>query len=164
MSVMHFVGPTFALDVPTDWTVLSIPQYQTIFLSPQASAGWRASFIVTLRARDKNEASTPHELVKAVLAAYLETGEAHNTPATVLEEGPFAFGDVEGYGGKVQFTDPQTGQAVRQTMAVAFYQEMAHVFSATRPAEGDAALLGKVDAIFERMFETLRFQEARLEA
>jgi hypothetical protein len=161
---MRFVGPTFTLDVPTDWFVLSAPQYQTTFLSPQAKEGWRASFIITLRALDQNETPTPREFIEAAMAAYRAAGETHDSPTEVLETGTLPFGDMEGHYGRVQFADPQTGQAVCQTVAVAFYREMAHVFSATRVADGDAALLDKVDAIFEQMFASLRFQEARLEA
>ena len=44
---MRFIGPAFVLDVPTDWFVFSAPGYQTAFLSPKTPEGWRASFVVT---------------------------------------------------------------------------------------------------------------------
>ena len=163
VNTMRFIGPAFVLDVPTDWFVLSAPGYQTTLLSPKTSEDWRASFVITHYALEDNDV-TPAEFLTTTMQAIQSVQAAENAPLTFDEPQPIAFGDVEGAKSVVQTVDSQSGEQVTQQIAVAFYEDMAYIFNASRPATGAPELLEKVDAIFEAMFGSLRFQEARLEA
>ncbi len=160
---MRFIGPAFVLDVPTDWFVFSAPGYQTAFLSPKTPEGWRASFVVTHYAPER-EGEGPAAFLTATMQALQAAKAAENTPLTFDEPQPAMFGDVEGARSTIRTRDPQSGLSIIQQLAVVFYEGVAYIFNAGRPVEGAPELLEKIDARFEEMFGSLRFQEARLEA
>ena len=50
MTFMNFQGPTFTMQVPTDWFINSSPQFQAIFTSPKDSNSdvW-ANLLISIR-------------------------------------------------------------------------------------------------------------------
>ena len=162
-ELMRFVGPTFELNVPTDWFVLAAPQYQTMFLSPQTAEGWRANLTITLRPLE-DDTSTPQQFLESILQPVPVTEEEQTGLLEVLEQGAMKIGGIDGVYGIRRITNSETGEVAHQRIVIAVHDDTIYIFGATRPTDGDTALLEKVDAIFEQMFVSLRFQEAVLEA
>ena len=50
MKLMHFQGPKFLMQVPTDWLISSTPQFQAIFTAPDDGGSIHGNVVVSIRA------------------------------------------------------------------------------------------------------------------
>src|SRR5690606_11660884 len=50
MEFMTFNGPTFVINMPTNWFVSATAQYQAIFTDPMPQDGFQANLMISIRA------------------------------------------------------------------------------------------------------------------
>lgn len=158
MATMWFAGPSFGLEVPTDWFAFASPEHQTVFLSPPTAEGERANLTITLR--PASPGLTAEQFTDALAQAAAQIG----LQPEVLSRETIALGEQRGLEVVQRFLTPQGGGPALQRQVVAVHGGFAYVLSATRPTTMAEALGAHVDAIFARMFGTFTFRDAVLEA
>lgn len=161
MTTMTFVGPSFVLEVPTDWFVFSSPQYQTMFLSPPTEDGQRANWTITIQPRENNV--TPQQYAKLLHQAYTQSGQARD----ISEEGAISLSEHSAYRTVATLRqeneeDDEEQPEIVQQEVVVVVGDMIYVLQAVRPAHLDEALRDRLDSVFATMFDTLQFKLATL--
>lgn len=153
---MKFIGPSFVLDIPTDWFALSSPQYQTMFLSPPTDDGQRANLTITIKPQD--EAITAEQFAGVLQQAYQQL----NTAVDIHRQEAIQIGNVPGHLTVATLVNGETGSTVFQQQVVAVHDTLIYALIAARPADLDEGLAAQLDDLLAGMLESFRFEEARL--
>jgi hypothetical protein len=90
MTTLHFQGPDFSLQVPSDWFNTAAPQIQAMFIAPPRQ-GVRANLMITLRPLDADIA-----LAEIVISS-LDTQKKEYAEFELLENGEYRQGDLIGH-------------------------------------------------------------------
>lgn len=156
MATMQFDGPTFALDVPTDWFAVSAPEYQTAFLSPPDARGQRASFTVAIR--PLLEQVTARQFAEAIGQSYDQLDVSYE----VLSGEAARLGEIEGYATTSLISSAEGSALLRQQQIVAVTDELIYVLIASCPADLPEPAAEVIERSFATMFGTFAFRQAAL--
>lgn len=90
MQLMTFLGPTFTMEIPTNWFVAASAQYQAIFTDPHIDDGFQSNMVVSIRTVQENVgtldvAASAKETQRAEYPAYeiMDETVRQTTPVTV---------------------------------------------------------------------------------
>jgi hypothetical protein len=145
MSKMLFLGPTFTLEVPTDWFVMATPQYQAVFTDPQEVDGFQANVAIAIRPVEEQVSIT-------AVAESAKLTQTKEYPAyRVLEEETF---DQIPPAIKRTYVwhHPKLGTDIKQTQYFYLQDDRLYTLTATRLAE--SANVDSVDDIVNHMIDT----------
>lgn len=156
MATMQFDGPTFALVVPTDWFVVSAPEYQTAFLAPPDARGQRASFTIAIRPLPGPV--TAQQFAEVITQTYDRLGVTHE----VLSRDVLKLGEVEGHAITSLLSQPDGDTPLRQQQVVAVNDDLIYVLVASRPADLPDPAAEAIDRSFATMFGAFTFRQATL--
>lgn len=156
MDTMHFIGPTFALDVPTDWFVVSSPEYQTAFLAPRDAQGRRASFIVAIKPMSKPV--TAQQFAELIQQTY----DHLDVSREVLDTGEVSLGGVRGYAITSLLSRTEDSARMWQRQVVAVNGDLIYVLVAVRSADLTGPAADVIERSFAAMFDSFAFEEATL--
>ncbi len=158
MDTMHFIGPTFSLDVPTDWFVISSPEYQTAFLAPRDARGHRASFTVAIK--PVLRPVTAQQFAEFIQEIYDQTGVSRE----VLETEEVSLGEVKGYAITFLLSRGEDSVPMWQRQVVAINGDLIYVLVAARLADLTGPAANLIERSFAMMFDSFVFREATLPA
>jgi len=146
MVFMLFQGPGFELEVPTDWLVVSSPDYQAMFLGPKLKSGARANMMVTVR--PVNE-----DVTLEVIAVQARKFQEHEyDDYHVLDETDYTQEGGIAYLRRYEWGSKQGGNRVSQVQGFFLVDNVLFTLTATRTEKKNK----QVDAAFDRMFRSFR--------
>jgi hypothetical protein len=144
---MNFQGPTFHLDIPTDWTITSSPQFQAVFLAPGSGDGLRPNMTISMR--PVQEGVTPAAVAEE--AAQLQ--RQRHADFTVLEESS-AEEKSPSFFRRFRWTNTEQQVSVLQAQVYIVYGGLLYIITTT--STGDAA----IEESFAHMLNTFRLDAA----
>jgi len=156
MATMQFDGPTFVLDVPTDWFAVSAPEYQTAFLAPPDAQGQRASFTIAIR--PLLEQVTARQFAEVIEQTYDQLGVTYQ----LLSQDMVKLGEIEGYATTSLISSAEGSALLRQQQIVAVTDDLIYVLIASRPADLPELAAEVIERDFATMFGTFAFRQAAL--
>lgn len=146
MTTMRFLGPSFVMEVPSTWMVLSSTRYQVMFLSPPTRDGVHVNLNVILQPLKTDFSTFVAEADAALAQTYpdfeLQEAADHTTP--------------DGTPGAYRRATWRNGQTrLLQQQMLFEYDTIAYVVTTLRPLDNpDAAA---VDASFDAMLRSFQF-------
>jgi hypothetical protein len=153
MQWMTFVGPSFLMDVPTDWLLISQPQFQVMFLSPRLEGdGRRVNLTVSVRAIEGEMAEVVETMVKQMAEAY--------TAYELREMGDFSTASgADGLRHDYAWRRVDEDVPVVQRQVFFGDGDLLVTLTGSRPGDLGEEMAELVDGMFTRMFESVRFEE-----
>lgn len=145
MQFMKFYGPTFTLDIPTDWTIGSTNQLQAIFISPSLDNGQRVNLAIALKTIEAGQ--TAQTLGK--LAGEMQ--QENYNDFEVIAESDFTFNERPALEHKFRWVNPNTGDPVIQHQTYLMDDQFIYILTASRPSDLDEKNSQRVDALFEQV-------------
>lgn len=148
MQEMHFQGPGFHMQVPTNWFITSNPQVQVMLVSPSQN-GIRANFMVTLRSLE------PTVTLSSVVASALETQKKEYPEFALLEEGDYTKGQVVGHLHSYKWFNQRHSTLIFQRQVIFVNNQILTSLTTTRTDGVDGS---EVDAVFNRILGSFQFE------
>ncbi len=150
MNYMQFRGPSFTMQVPTNWFVTSSIKFQAMFVAPPAPQGQRANLAISITPLEKDAA------IATVVDAALKTQQKEYPEYQVLQEGEIkeASGEV-GFRRVYTWYNRERETRIRQHQVFFVTAQMLYTLTATRQ-DDDASQF--FDEIFGHMVETFKFE------
>ena len=145
MKTMLFLGPTFTLEVPTDWFVIATAQYQAVFSDPQEVDGFQANVAIAVRSIEA------HVTVEAVAESAKQT-QAKEYPAYRIIEEETSEQTPQAIKRTYVWTHRELGKEIKQTQYFHIEGNRLYTLTATRLA--NSANVDNVDAVVDRMVKT----------
>lgn len=145
MNKMLFLGPTFTMEVPTDWFVMATPQYQAVFTDPQEMDGFQANAAIAVRPVEEQVAVT------AVAESARQTQAKEYPDYRVLEEETLGQ-PLPAIKRTYVWNHPELGKAIKQTQYFCIEKNRLYTITATHLAEATNAR--DIDAIVDHMIKT----------
>jgi hypothetical protein len=145
MNKMLFVGPTFTLEVPTDWFVMATAQYQAVFTDPEEVDGFQANVAIAIRPVEEQVT------VAAVAEAAKQTQAKEYQEYRILDEVTI---DETPPAVKRTYTwkHPELGEDIKQSQYFCLHNGRLYTLTATRLA--NSANVQIVDANINHMIDT----------
>jgi len=148
MTMMDFKGPGFRMQVPTEWYVMSSPQYQAMFLAPPIEGEkLRTNLMVTIRPVNSDVT------IKSVVELAKETQQKEYPGYKILGESPL-IKEADGILIHYKWLNRDNGIPVVQQQAIFIIGSMLYTFTSTRP---DSEAGAQVDGTFNEMIASLKF-------
>jgi|GEM_PF-698242 len=150
---MNFEGPTFTMQVPTNWFITSSPTLQAVFVAPTSVAGnqpVRPNIIVSIR-RLKEETAA-----QTVAAAVKKDQQTQYADYQILKEIDNSADDISGF--SRQYTWHKTGENTRVVQTQTFYvaRKILYTLTGTRSADVEIPV---IDEIFTRMSNSFKVHD-----
>lgn len=147
---MHFQGPSFTLQAPTDWFITSTPQVQAMFIAQPEAGGLRPNVAVTIRPVE--DTVTPRGVAESAREV-----QQHEYPRyTVLEE---LDGEETGqplFLRRYSWFNQSIGVSVLQVQLYCIVSQLLYTVTATRSLEDEES--SRYDDIFRQMIDSLQIQ------
>lgn len=148
MNFMHFQGPNFTLQVPTDWFITSNTDFQAIFIAPPVERGPGSNFAIGVR--NILEPTT----VEVVSRVAREIQEANYPEYSLLDEQEIIVNGVQGFYRRYTWRNPAGMLILQQQVFFVFDDNTIYTLTATRPDNPDGQDAAQLDAAFGAMFES----------
>lgn len=149
MSMMDFKGPGFHLQVPTDWYIMSSPQFQAMFIAPPSKEKMRANLMITLRPLE------PEVTAESIFNLSKETQEKEYAEYEVIKEEEVTTNiEEKGFQRYYRWFNKENQTRVLQRQVMYVFSDMLVTLTATRP---DTEKGKALDPIFEHMVQTFKF-------
>lgn len=142
MPTMNFRGPSFTMQVPTNWFITSSPQFQAMFVAPPASDGLRANLAVAI---------TPvsaEVTVQSVAEAARQNQQKEYAEYEMLAEGSFPTNEGPGFQRQYKWYNRERDVHIMQRQVFYVSGQMLYTLTATRQEIGDAT---EIDQILDQM-------------
>ena len=134
MTWMTFIGPTYTLDIPGDWLIMSSPEFQVMFLGPiEAGDTVRPNLLLAIQRLEAG--STAQE----VAASALEAQQQDYPEFQVLDENDFSEGELTGALRTYTWHNPDQGVYLHQSQAMYVLGQSLYTLTATRGADDPKA-------------------------
>jgi hypothetical protein len=151
MTYMHFQGPTFTMEVPTNWFVSATPQFQALFLASPTQDPVRANLAVSMRPVEKDVT------VEAVAEAAKANQEREYPEYEVLAEVDFTDQGGAGFQRCYQWLNQQHDAEVIQVQTFFVVNQILYTLTATRSKSSASP---ELDDVFDHMVTSFRiFQD-----
>jgi hypothetical protein len=150
MQTMPFFGPTFVLEMPTDWFVGASAQFQATLRSPIPDGNIFPNLVIAIRRLE--EGATLRE----VIASARQTQEKEYPAYTVLSEAPFTTNSVPGIRRRFEWRPPSHEAGVHQQQVMFLAGRQLYVLTTTRAADSENAT--ELDQIFDHMIGSFEFR------
>ena len=147
MNFMSFQGPTFTMQVPSNWFVTSSPKFQAMFVAPPGENGVRANLAVSLTPVKENV--TLEEIVKAARV----TQQKEYPEYQIISEGAVSINSLEGFERIYRWHNQSRGLHVIQRQFFCLVSQVLYTITATRENNEKSEML---DPIFKKMIESFR--------
>ena len=148
MDFMTFLGPTFTMEVPTNWFIASNAQYQAVFTDPSEKNGFQPNLMLSIRPVQANVA------VDAIAESAKQTQSKEYPAYKVLEEQIEA---KEPARVKRVYTwqHPESKQDFQQVQFFTIENQMLYTLTGTRLLNGGEESI--VDKVFNHMINSFEF-------
>jgi hypothetical protein len=147
MNFMNFEGPTFTMEVPTNWFVTSSPQFQALFLAPPGEDTIRTNFAVSMRPVEADVT------VKAVAETARANQEKEYPDYDVLKEVDFTEQGGVGFQRHYRWFNQQQDAEIIQAQTFFVVKQILYTLTATRSVDSD------IDDIFDHMAASFRIMQ-----
>jgi hypothetical protein len=154
----NFQGPTFKLNIPTDWLITSSPDIQAAFVAPAINKGEidvRSNMIVSMRRLKKGVT------INAVADAAKSSQEKEYTDYLLLAEKDLTKDGVAGFQRTFKWHKPDKVVGVLQQQTFFQASNMLYTLTSTRP---DIDSLAEIDLIFGEMVQTFKVELTTIES
>jgi hypothetical protein len=148
MTTLHFQGPGFSLQVPSDWFNTAAPQIQAMFIAPPRQ-GVRANLMITLRPLD--EAVTLEEVVRSSL----ETQKKEYAEFELLEDSEYKHEDLIGHQHYYKWFSKEHNARIVQRQVMFVRDRILTTITTTRT---DFPGVEDLDNTFDTMINSFMFQ------
>jgi hypothetical protein len=145
MKKMLFMGPTFTLEVPTDWFVLATAQYQAVFSDPQEVDGFQANVAIAVR-------SVEAQVTVEAVAESAKQTQAKEYPAYQVIEEIISDQVPSAIRRTYVWRHLESDQEIKQTQFFYIVNGRLYTLTATRLA--NSANVKEVDAVVDHMINT----------
>lgn len=145
MNKMLFLGPTFTLEVPTDWFVIATAHYQAVFTDPQEVDGFQANIAIAVRSIE------PQVTVEAVSESAKQTQAEEYPDYQVIEE-VFSEEIPQAIRRTYVWTHPESGKKIKQTQY--FYIDKNRLYTLTATRLANTANVEEIDVVVDHMIKT----------
>jgi hypothetical protein len=146
MNWMTFVGPTFTLQMPTDWLAMASPQFQAMLAAPGFDGKVRPNLIIAMRqVQDDVTASAVADSTRA-------TQEKEYPEYRVVSEQDYAAEDSQGVLRVYEWHDTAQDKRLRQVQVYFIAGRTLYTITATRAldsTQGEA-----LDQVFNTMLQS----------
>lgn len=159
MPFMRFMGPTFTLDVPTSWAVLSSAQFQVLFVSPPTRGGHQVNFSVMMNPRVDATLLSDYveDILKSQATRYPEFSLLSHTD----------FESLHGVGGirtLIRWLRADLGVVARQVQFFVMDETHIYILTGSRSEAIEADLAPQIDGLTEHMLASFSFEALTLES
>ena len=146
---MDFQGPTFAMNVPTNWFITSSPKFQAIFIAPDEhqSTQVKSSFIISMR-RVKDDVTLP-----GVIETVKQKQQKDYPEYEILEEGSPTTERGEYFLRQYKWYDQEKDIYIRQDQAFHIVAPILYTLTATRKASVETA---EIEPVFMKMIQSFK--------
>ena len=149
MLFMNFRGPSFTMQVPSNWYITSSPQFQAMFVAPPSAAGQRANLAVAITpVKDDVTAQSVAEAAK-------QTQQKEYAEYQVLTEGDYPTSAGPGYQRQYKWYNRDRDAHIMQRQVFYVAGQMLHTVTATRQESGDAS---EFDQILDQMLASFKME------
>jgi hypothetical protein len=156
MQTMPFFGPTFILEMPTNWYVGASAQFQATLRSPVPDGDIFPNLVLAIRRL--NEDATLRE----VIASARQIQEKEYPAYTIISETPLTANSVSGIRRRFEWHPPGRETGVRQQQVSFLIGQKLYVLTATRAANSENA--AQLDQVFDYMIGSFEFRAPQLVA
>lgn len=138
MQIMTFLGPTFTMEIPTNWFVAASAQYQAIFTDPYIDNGFQSNMVVSIRSVQENVRTL--DVAESARKTQLAEYPAYEImDETVKQAPPVTVKRV------YRWHHPEQNKDVVQIQFFLIHQNRLYTLTGTRLAEAtDAHIVDKV--------------------
>ncbi len=150
MNFMSFQGPTFMMQVPTNWFVTSTPSFQAMFVAPPGENELRANLAVSLTL--VKESVTLEKLTKAAK----DTQQKEYSDYQVIREGASSEYTVKGFERLYKWHNLEKGMRVVQRQFFCLVGQTLYTITATREDREEAESL---EQVFEKIIASFEVGE-----
>ncbi len=150
MQTMPFFGPTFILEMPTDWFVGASAQFQATLRSPVPDGDIFPNLVIAIRRLE--EGAT----LKEVITSARQTQEQQYPGFRAMSETPLTTNSVPGVRRRFEWRPPGRETAVHQQQVSFLAGQQLYVLTATRPTGSENA--AALDGIFDHMIGSFEFR------
>lgn len=154
MQTMPFFGPTFVLEMPTNWYVGASAQFQATFRSPVSDGDIFPNLVIAIRLLE--EGATLRE----VIASARETQEKEYPGYRSVSEAPLTTNSIPGVRRQFEWQPPDRKGAVHQQQVSFLAGQQLYVLTTTRAADSENA--EELDKIFDHMIGSFEFRAPQL--
>ena len=150
MNFMHFRGPSFTMQVPTNWFITSSPKFQAMFIAPPGPDNVRANLAVSITPVDKDVT------VQAVADAAKQTQQKEYPEYSILDEIEMTSADgKKGLRRVYKWYNRDKNMHIVQQQVFYLVSQMLYTITATREErEGMEA----IDDMFAQMIASFKFE------
>ncbi len=145
MKMMLFLGPTFTLEVPTNWFVMATSQYQAVFTDPQEVNGFQANVAIAVRSVE------PQVTIEAVSESAKQTQVKEYPDYHVIEE-IISEGIPQTIERSYVWTHSESGKKIKQTQY--FYIDKNRLYTLTATRLANTANVEDIDVVVDHMIKT----------
>lgn len=151
MAFMNFQGPTFTMQVPTDWFITSSPQFQAVFTPPKdGDTGVKANLIVSIRPVKKGVTAV------AIAQAAKETQQKEYPEYEVVTETAVTDAPVSYFRRLYRWYNTERKVAIVQSQAYYVHENRLYTLTATQPVIGADG--NEVDKILGQMMDSFKLE------
>lgn len=145
MKTMLFLGPTFTLEVPTNWFVAATPQYQALFSDPEVVDGFQANVAIAVR-------SVEAQVTVEAVAESAKQTQAREYPAYRVLTEENAEQIPQAIKRTYVWKHPELDKTIKQTQFFHIANGRLYTLTATRLA--NSANVEEIDAVVDHMINT----------
>lgn len=150
MQTMPFFGPTFILEMPTDWFVGASAQFQATLRSPVPDGGIFPNLAIAIRRLE--EGATLRE----VIASARQTQEKEYPAYRIVSESPLTANSVPGIRRQFEWQPPDLETGVHQQQVSFLVGQELYTLTATRAVDSENTT--ELDQIFDHMIGSFEFR------
>jgi hypothetical protein len=153
MQTMPFFGPTFILEMPTDWFVGASAQFQAALRSPMPDGNIFPNVVITIRRLEEGVT------LRDVIVGAREIQEKEYPAYTVLSESPLTTNSVPGIRRKFEWQPPGRDTGVHQQQISFLKGQQLYTLTATRAA--NSAKSSEIDQLFDHIVGSFEFRASQ---
>lgn len=150
MQWMTFFGPTFTLEMPTDWFAGASIQFQAVLRSAATDGALHPNLAVAIRTLEEGAS------LKEVLAVAQQTQEKEYPNYKLLGESPVMVSTVPGRRRRFEWQPPERDVTVQQQQLSFLNGRQLYTLTTTRAAASEN--VEEIDRLFERMLGSFEFR------
>ncbi len=149
MQNMKFQGPTFTLQVPTNWFVASTPKFQAMFVVPPGSEEIKANLAVTIIPLKEEVNMT--EILNSSKFAQEKAYKGYEVISEVTHQN-----GLEGFERKFKWFNPDGEVNIIQRQLFVLFNQVIYTITATRE---DKAETESIEPIFTEVMASFRLDK-----
>lgn len=152
MAYMDFLGPTFKLNIPTDWYIASSQKYQLVLLPPPFDGtGSGANFTVMMNRIYEKEAD-----LNTTMVEFLDVLKDQLPDFTIIEQEPITGYEHPAHWYKATWKNPQDNPPTIYIQRQMFYltEGVLYVITSLRPETSETQDVIKLDELFAHIFKS----------